>query len=468
MASHGKGPVSKRKSVSDLSNSENKRSKSELDTRGFIPLQARSSQNITNTSASSSKNVNKTVIAPIQTSNSFNIGDKTLEDIAMQDESVDRNNSENKTPTVRSKQKVPPITVIGSNISVIQNMLNTSVVSKKFSIKINSVGIRINTVDEKDYKIVQEQLKTMKNDGKITGYFNYHTADSKPYKIILRHFYKVETNDLKKKLNELNIFPTNISTLRRRVENNSSIVYLLYFASGSVKLSDLKQIKEIENVEVKWEKYIPKNHDSAPQCRNCQMYGHSSINCNMPTKCLVCGLDHTTISCTNRVSKATLEHVKSQGDDVDRSFIKCANCGNQHTANYKGCIARQAFINIRKNTDSRHKKGLKTGFRLDPNEYPSLPTHQNFQDTVQQFSQHQRWSDTVNESVQQQQQYNNHQQQQQWQQQQQHFDMQMQLLSRQMVIIETLMSKLTIMIDSFTQTLSGSEKILVVKSNDDV
>lgn len=59
----------------------------------------------------------------------------------------------------------------------------------------------------------------------------------------------------------------------------------------------------------------------AKQCYNCQLFNHSSEFCFLKPVCLKCSGGHNVKQCTV----------------TDRSGIKCANCGANHTANFGGC-----------------------------------------------------------------------------------------------------------------------------------
>lgn len=61
--------------------------------------------------------------------------------------------------------------------------------------------------------------------------------------------------------------------------------------------------------------------NSIIQCTRCQQYGHSKSYCNKPYICVKCGGFHNTKDC-----KKTKE-----------TPAKCALCGGDHPANYKGC-----------------------------------------------------------------------------------------------------------------------------------
>ena len=63
-----------------------------------------------------------------------------------------------------------------------------------------------------------------------------------------------------------------------------------------------------------------------PQCMRCQKYGHTKKYCRNSPKCVKCAEQHLTSECPRKVQ-----------DDT----VKCANCGDQHPANYRGCMVHK-------------------------------------------------------------------------------------------------------------------------------
>lgn len=57
------------------------------------------------------------------------------------------------------------------------------------------------------------------------------------------------------------------------------------------------------------------------QCYRCQKFGHAQSRCTVKPKCVKCAGDHHYSECP-----------KSKD-----SPPKCANCGESHTASYRGC-----------------------------------------------------------------------------------------------------------------------------------
>ena len=188
---------------------------------------------------------------------------------------------------------------------------------------------------------------------------------------------------------------------------NQTTAYLLYFAPGQERLANLRKIKHIDNIIVRWEKYKPRRQDKAPQCRNCQMYGHSSVNCNIPTHCMVCSEGHKTDDCPKKIPRATIKQLESEGKPVSRQHIRCANCGEQHTASFKGCSLRQVYIDIQKRKNPKAAPAPKTRRQPPPppDAYPHPPWHMPSQSSPGSGP---SWSDIVKQQPEQEQKQQNY------------------------------------------------------------
>ena len=292
----------------------------------------------------------------VQTNNMFNVGNKTLEEVTKQDESMDGNSDDDNvdhngdksahTNTCIEKKKIAPIVVLGAQLCDVKEMLLKVVADKKIVIRITVIGHRINLIDADDFIKVKTALDEMVKTGKAIGYYSYHTPDTRPHKIMLFGLYKMEKNELMEKLKQSGVTPVDISTIKMAQRGDQQVAYLLYFAPGQERLANLRKIKHIDNVIVHWEKYEPRRQDKVPQCRICQMYGHSSVNCKMSPFCMVCSEGHKTNDCPKKIQRATIKWLESEGNPISRQHIRCANYGGQHTASFKGCIMRQGYIEI--------------------------------------------------------------------------------------------------------------------------
>lgn len=208
------------------------------------------------------------------------------------------------------------------------------------------------------------------------NFYSYHTSQTRPRKIVLFGLPKMGADELKLQLAEINITPRDVKPLKLNSArtHGDNAAFLLYFEPNTIKLSDLRKVRHINNIIVRWESFQPKAYDQVPQCRTCQMFGHSSINCNMPPRCVLCAQSHKTEDCERRRQRAELQDIPA-GQEVDRSFVKCANCNLQHTANYRGCASRKEFIDLQKTLNQRRRGGRRQqpeSFVYRDAEFPGL------------------------------------------------------------------------------------------------
>ena len=68
-----------------------------------------------------------------------------------------------------------------------------------------------------------------------------------------------------------------------------------------------------------------------PQCKNCQSWGHTKSYCHKEPRCVKCAGKHTTESC-------------NKSKDIPP---KCYNCGENHPANYRGCVVAKELQALR-------------------------------------------------------------------------------------------------------------------------
>ncbi|CAI6377466.1 unnamed protein product [Macrosiphum euphorbiae] len=83
-------------------------------------------------------------------------------------------------------------------------------------------------------------------------------------------------------------------------------------------VKEIFEITELFYVRVKIESY---KSTGPAQCFSCQRFGHSSIQCGHPPRCVKCGKNHPSKECTK----------------LKEDSPTYCNCNGKHTANYRGC-----------------------------------------------------------------------------------------------------------------------------------
>jgi hypothetical protein len=185
-------------------------------------------------------------------------------------------------------------------------------------------------------------------------------------KIVLYGLPHMEVSNIKAKLMEHNLEPADIKVLNIRTPKyNDQCHYLLYFEkSKNVKISEIREIRSLFHIGVKWE-YFSKKNLGPTQCGNCLRFGHGSKGCHLPPNCIKCGNSHSSSACVHNLpTKSNEEKPK-----IPKNKIKCVNCWGDHTANFSGCPARlqyEAKIGKIRQRSKTIRQNLRTQFRNAP------------------------------------------------------------------------------------------------------
>jgi hypothetical protein len=185
-------------------------------------------------------------------------------------------------------------------------------------------------------------------------------------KIVLYGLPHLEVTDIKAKLMEHNLEAAEIKILNIRTPKYSDQChYLLYFdKSKNIKISDVREIKSLFSIGVKWE-YFTKRNLGPTQCGNCLKFGHGSKDCHLPPNCIKCGNSHLSSACIFNLPTASGE----EKPKIPKNKIKCVNCWGDHTANFSGCPARlqyQAKIGKIRQRSRNIRENLRSQFRMAP------------------------------------------------------------------------------------------------------
>ena len=287
--------------------------------------------------------------------------------------------------------KPPPVTVFDINIVKLTELLKQI---KDFNynttqVKLTQHGIKIHVINNTQHVILCDFLNS-----KHMQYYTHSLRENKRVKICLYGLWNMNAEELKKELNVLGIVPVEIKILEiRNKKYADQCIYLLYFLKkDGIRISGLRKTFSVFNCVVRWEYYSPKIKGPT-QCSRCQDYGHGSENCKRNFKCVRCGDTHQSSLCPH----LPLPTVDEKGNEIPGTIrkipvakVKCANCGKNHTANFKFCPAREKYINIQQNARSKlqHDKGkIHTPHFSDPNQFPNLPgsashVHNNWQNNL--------------------------------------------------------------------------------------
>ena len=146
-------------------------------------------------------------------------------------------------------------------------------------------------------------------------------------------------------------------------------LYLATFKNTD-ELQNIFQVQSLLSYKIKIENYI--RYPRPTQCFKCQKFHHVSKHCHLEAKCVKCAGSHPYTQCT-----------KSKEEDP-----KCVNCGENHTANYRGCS--YFTKNIKPNF-----KPQKIVNKMFPKTYPNIESNRNFPPLITPKTQSQTFAERI-------------------------------------------------------------------------
>jgi hypothetical protein len=242
-----------------------------------------------------------------------------------------------KVPTVPAvPAKPPPITVTKINIVELEEKLKLFPVECELNFRLTKYGTKvfINSIE------AFEKIKQFFINNNVE-FYTHSLKEERYTKIVLYGLPELEIEDIKTEINSKNFFPDDIKKLTiKQQKYDYQCNYILYFKKAQkIKISDLRNIRALFHLIVRWEYYIHKKQGPT-QCSNCQGFSHGSRNCHLLPKCIRCGLQHKSNECP------LLENLNAD-KKTPTDKLKCANCGRQHVANYSKCPKRLEIMRTR-------------------------------------------------------------------------------------------------------------------------
>lgn len=126
-----------------------------------------------------------------------------------------------------------------------------------------------------------------------------------------------EEAEIKDELTNMGFKISNVTRVWNKQKAAIPVVFI-YLHSHEPKNKDIYNLERFLNCIVQIQPKKRSVHIS--QCYNCQRYGHTKNYCKLVAKCLFCAGPHKADVCPNKSQDAV-----------------CANCKEQHAANFKGC-----------------------------------------------------------------------------------------------------------------------------------
>lgn len=219
--------------------------------------------------------------------------------------------------------KPEPIFITGVlDIKALKEILNKLVEANLYTLKTLKSGhvIKLMPNDIATYKIIRENF-TSNN----IAHYTYQLKSERAYRAVLRGLHSTEdTNVTKEELKSQGHVVRQIVNVFHKITKKPLPLFFVDLEPKSNN-KDIFQVKYLNQMRVTFE--APYKKKEIIQCKRCQRFGHSKNQCCRPHRCVKCGGDHPTNSCSK----------------TPETEPTCANCQEKHPANYKGCIKYKQF-----------------------------------------------------------------------------------------------------------------------------
>lgn len=261
------------------------------------------------------------------------------------------------TDEVSSKTvRVPPVFLHdANNYQALVNDLN-SILKSEYYTENKGKAIKINTSTPEDFRALTSHFDQIN-----VQYHSFCPPDNNQLSVVMRNV-PVSLTDVEI-LNELKCRNYPVNKVTRLYNKDKHPIPIC-----TIDLVNSDMGTEIFGLEILFHSKIkiePKRKPkSIPQCTRCQRYGHTKNYCKLNPRCVKCTGDHHFSQCT----------VKKGVDNVS-----CVNCGEGHTANFKGC---PHYLNLKSRITKTKPNGAvqkSTNFNspLDSANFPVLPQTEN-------------------------------------------------------------------------------------------
>lgn len=264
-------------------------------------------------------------------------------------EKISNQNKEDNNET--HGEKIPPINIYNVESDEIIKFIKNGLKIKDFQIKELNKKIVLYLNNMSNFARVKTYLQKTN-----THFFTYTPKNNKNKTLLLKGINaNHNTNEILQELrvheNE-NLKFVKVSqfiTNKSKKEGYALPIYLVQISPES----DTKQLKNIRGILYRCVKWEPLKKPEIQQCRNCQGFFHSAVNCFLKHRCVKCNETHEVGKC----------NVPNEAEN-DRDKLFCVLCNKYgHPASYKGC---EKYKELQNKVKARRQL-LKQNTKINPN-----------------------------------------------------------------------------------------------------
>lgn len=234
--------------------------------------------------------------------------------LAMDEEEEPNSREMQKEPRI---SKPPPIYVSGvSNIQPLRKLLS-EIAGDEYMLKtLNREEIKIQANADSTYSKITKALIE-----KNTQFHTYKVKSERNFNVVLKGLhYSTPNEEIREEIELHGHKVINVCNIKQRTSNKPLPMFWVNIKSENNN-KDIYNISTLLHTKIVFEP--PKKKRVIPQCTRCQRYGHTKKFCNHTPRCVKCAESHITSECSRKT--------KSEN-------VKCVLCGENHPANYKGCV----------------------------------------------------------------------------------------------------------------------------------
>lgn len=276
-------------------------------------------------------------------------------DTSSGESNIDPTNSNPSPPIVKRKRTIKPVTVyrVEDYIDLLVQISCND--ENKFHARITPEWMHLYPDTEDDHRKISKYVE----DNNIQGYIT-PIGNIRPIKIVIRDLPRdFPVDRIRTELIKLGYEVIKVAQMSAYLDNSKLRMYQVQL-QNTEKSKEIMGLEKLCHIGVRVERYISPFH--VQQCHRCQKFHHHSDNCLMEPRCVKCAEKHLSKDCPLPPPK----------DKNDRTGLKCANCGGNHTANYRGCKSYPKKFNSVKNQNNNKINNS----RKTPNHYPNTQVNE--------------------------------------------------------------------------------------------
>lgn len=228
---------------------------------------------------------------------------------------------------VTKKVKPPPIYLREKTTTALVNKLVALIGENNFHVipltKGNISETKIQTQTESSHRDVTKYLDDAKK-----SYYTYQLKSAKGLQVVIKGIEStVKTDEIIAALKTKNFNAKSVINIMNKNKEPQPLFKVELEPEGIALKRNSQEVHPIYKLQFLLHRRItveqPHKRNQPVQCTNCQEYGHTRAYCTLRSICVVCSDPHSTANCPK--------------NKEDISVKLCSNCGENHTANWRGC-----------------------------------------------------------------------------------------------------------------------------------